>query len=117
VPVPFARAACCFLSASRKGNRARTRVATARDAGSIEDFRSSPEDPVTDLAFSIYLDSTLGVPTVVRPAGTTLENPWVYDSVARELKSLAERGLLEIVSEKRREGDALIDSIAFTRRR
>ena len=72
---------------------------------------------MTDLAFSIYLDSIPGVPTVVRPAGTTLENPWVYDSVARELKGFAERGLLEIVSEDRREGDALIGSIAFTRRR
>jgi hypothetical protein len=72
---------------------------------------------VTDLAFSLYLDSAVGIPTVVRAAGTTLENPWVYDSVARELKALAERGLLDIVSEKRREGDALIGSIAFTRRR
>jgi hypothetical protein len=72
---------------------------------------------VTDLAFSIYLDSAVGIPTVMSAAGSSLENPWVYDSVARELRTLAERGLLDIVAEKRREGDALIGSIAFTRRR
>jgi len=70
------------------------------------------------LANALYLESLPGVPTVVRAAGTALENPWVYDSVARELKAMAERGLLEIVSENaRRDGDeTLIGRISFTRR-
>jgi hypothetical protein len=74
---------------------------------------------MTDLAFNIYLDSTPGVPTTLRPAGTTLENPYVYDSVARELKMMAGKGLVEIVSEKSHDvgSERLIDSIAFMRRR
>ena len=30
-------------------------------------------------------------------AGFTLENPFVYDAVARELKAMADQGLVEIV--------------------
>ena len=72
-----------------------------------------------DLAFSIYLDAMPGVPTTLQRAGTTLENPYVYDSVARELKTMAGKGLLDIVDEQWREvGDErVIGSIAFTRRR
>jgi hypothetical protein len=67
----------------------------------------------------IYLAADVGIPTDVLPAGSSLENPYVYDSVARELKSMAEEGLLRVVSEECRPGDAgrLIERISFARLR
>jgi hypothetical protein len=74
---------------------------------------------MTSLSRSIYLAADVGVPTDVPPAGSSLENPYVYDSVARELKSMAEEGLLEVVSENRRPSEAgpLIGRIRFARLR
>ena len=71
------------------------------------------------LSTRIYLDADVGVPTDVEPGGTPLENPYVYDSVARELKAMARNGLLRVVSERYREGDAEapIDRISFVRLR
>jgi hypothetical protein len=74
---------------------------------------------LNSLARSIYLESPPGVPTLLRPAGTALENPYVYDSVARELKELAARGLVRIEAEESL-GDPeapLIARFAFTRLR
>jgi hypothetical protein len=72
-----------------------------------------------NLSTSIYLEADIGVPTDVEPAGTPLENPYVYDSVARELKAMARDGLLRVVSERCRAGDAEspIDRISFVRLR
>ena len=56
------------------------------------------------LVRSIYLDSELGVPTDLDAAGTGLENPYVYDSVARDLKVMADEGLVKIVREQVRHG-------------
>jgi len=72
-----------------------------------------------NLSTTIYLEADVGVPTDVEPAGTPLENPYVYDSVARELKAMAEEGLLRVVSEScARDGaDAPIDRISFVRLR
>jgi len=55
----------------------------------------------------------------VLPAGSSLENPYVYDSVARELKAMADEGLLTVVSEEHGPGDAgrLIERIRFARLR
>jgi hypothetical protein len=74
---------------------------------------------MSSLSRSIYLAADVGVPTDVPPAGSSLENPYVYDSVARELKSMAEEGLLEVVSEDPRPGDTgpLIGRITFARLR
>ena len=71
------------------------------------------------LSTSIYLAAEVGVPTEVEPAGTSLENPYVYDSVARDLKAMAGEGLLRIVDEHLREGrsDAPIDRLSFVRLR
>ena len=71
------------------------------------------------LSTSIYLASHVGVPTEVEPAGTSLENPYVYDSVARDLKAMEGEGLLRIVDEHLREGrsDAPIDRLSFVRLR
>ena len=72
---------------------------------------------MASLVQSIYLDSQPGEWTELEPAGTGLENPYVYDSAARELKSMAERGLVRIVREQQRHdaGSVLIDRIAFSR--
>ena len=74
---------------------------------------------MTSLVRSIYLDSELGIPTDLDPAGTALENPYVYDSAARDLKAMADEGLVRIVGEKVRHGlpDQLIGRITFARLR
>ena len=71
------------------------------------------------LVRSIYLDSELGVPTNLDAAGTGLENPYVYDSVARDLKAMADEGLVKIVREQVRHGspERLIGRISFARLR
>jgi hypothetical protein len=74
---------------------------------------------VSTLVKSMYLDSVFGVATELEAAGTSLENPYVYDSAARELKKMAEQGLVKITSEELRRGpsDRLIDRISFMRLR
>ena len=52
------------------------------------------------LAQTVYLDSEFGVPQDLPRAGSTLENPFVYDAVAKELKAMADRGLVEIIDEQ-----------------
>jgi hypothetical protein len=71
------------------------------------------------LSTTIFLTADVGVPTDVEPAGTPLENPYVYDSVARDLKAMAEDGLLRVLSETRKPGlaEAPIDRISFMRLR
>jgi hypothetical protein len=74
---------------------------------------------VRTLAHIVYLDSEFGVPQDLPKAGSTLENPYVYDATARELKSMAERGLVRIVGEHTggSQDDPLIDSLSFVRLR
>ncbi len=71
------------------------------------------------LAQTLYLDSEFGVTQGVPRAGSTLENPFVYDAVAKELKDMAARGLIEIVDERVTEvaREPLIDSLSFRRLR
>ncbi len=68
---------------------------------------------------SIYLDSQPGALTELDAAGTGLENPYVYDSAAKDLKAMAEQGLVRIASEhvQRTSNGALIASISFERLR
>jgi hypothetical protein len=54
------------------------------------------------LAQSLYAESSFGVESELPHAGSALENPYVYDASARELKELAARGLVEVVSEQTR---------------
>lgn len=72
---------------------------------------------MSNLVHNAYLDSSLGELTELRPAGTSLENPFVYDSAARELKAMADRGLVRIVDEQAHDADAgeLISRISFVR--
>ena len=68
------------------------------------------------LSTSIYLAADVGVATDVEAAGTTLENPYVYDSVARELKAMEREGLLRVLEERSRE-EGSIERISFVRLR
>jgi hypothetical protein len=69
------------------------------------------------IARSTYLDSEFGVLTELESAGSSLENPYVYDAVAREIKSMAREGLVEITREHTRPdaSEPLIDRISFVR--
>lgn len=71
------------------------------------------------LALATYLDSEFGTLNELPSAGTPLENPYVYDDSARELKAMALTGLVRIVDEQR-QGDgaeALISRLSFERLR
>jgi len=72
---------------------------------------------VSQLVRSIYLDSEVGVSTELVPDGPPLENPYVYDSAARELKAMAEKGLVRIVHEQvcGAAEEPLIGRISFAR--
>jgi hypothetical protein len=71
------------------------------------------------LAQTLYLDSQFGITQGVPCAGSALENPFVYDAVAKELKDMAARGLVEIVSEQfaQASDERLIDRLSFRRLR
>jgi hypothetical protein len=71
------------------------------------------------LAQAAYIDSRFGVESELPCVGSALENPYVYDASARELKALAERGLIEVVAEQTRViGDEpLIAHLKFKRLR
>lgn len=69
------------------------------------------------LAESAYLNSAFGEVEELPRAGSALENPYVFDASARELKLLAKKGLIEIVDEhsNRERGETLIDRMRFRR--
>jgi len=71
------------------------------------------------LAHSVYRDSEFGVLQDLPRAGSTLENPYVFDATARELKEMAKQGLVEIVGEHvaGRASEQLIDRLTFMRLR
>jgi hypothetical protein len=71
------------------------------------------------LAQSAYLDSAFGTIQELPRVGSALENPYVFDASARELKAMASRGLVEIVEEHEapRGGELLIDRLRFRRKR
>lgn len=52
------------------------------------------------LAQTFYLDSEFGTVQELPKAGCALENPYVYDAVAQDMKSMARQGLVEIVDER-----------------
>jgi hypothetical protein len=47
----------------------------------------------------LYMEAPIGSTIILPKAGTRLENPFVYDAAARDIKALAKRGLVQIVSE------------------
>lgn len=72
---------------------------------------------MSSLALSLFLDSQIYVDQELPRAGTTLENPFVYDAVARDFKQMAKRGLVQIVQEKTQGGseEALIELLRYRR--
>jgi hypothetical protein len=75
---------------------------------------------MTSLAVSVFLDSELGAVKELPKAGSALEHPVVYDSVAKDLKAMARDGRLEIVHESvtpHYGGEPLIDRLRFRRTR
>ena len=71
------------------------------------------------LAQTVYLESEFGALSQLPRFGSALENPYVYDAAAKELKAMAGEGLVEIVEERRSEDhpDALISRLTFQRLR
>jgi len=71
------------------------------------------------LAQSAYLESEFGTLSELPSAGTSLENPYVYDASARELKAMAAQGLVKIVEEQRHDvgPEGLISRLTFKRLR
>jgi hypothetical protein len=69
------------------------------------------------IAQSIYRDASIGTPIALPKAGTPLENRYVFDSSAHEIKAMAERGVVKIVREERasEHESALITDIVFVR--
>jgi hypothetical protein len=71
------------------------------------------------LAQNAYIDSEFGALSELPNVGSPLENPYVYDASARELKAMASQGLVRIVEEQRRHGGSagLISRLTFERLR
>lgn len=71
------------------------------------------------LAQSAYLESEFGALSELPSVGSSLENPYVYDASARELKAMANEGLLRIVDERRSSDgfNGLISRLTFQRLR
>ena len=67
------------------------------------------------IAEAFYRDSEFGAVLELPKAGTSLEHPLVYDATARDLKRLADKGMLEVVSEHQSQmgDDWLIDGFSF----
>lgn len=71
------------------------------------------------LAQSVCLESDFGTLSELPCAGSPLENPYLYDACANELKSMAARGLVRIVEEQRTAHghEGLIRRLTFERLR
>lgn len=70
------------------------------------------------IARQLFNQAPIGEPVRLPQAGTSLENPYVFDSVAREIKSTASQfGALEVLEERTLAGatDALITEFVFRR--
>jgi hypothetical protein len=67
----------------------------------------------------VYLESDFGALVDLPRAGTSLENPYVFDAFAREFEAMAAQGLVKIVDERRRDdgSDKLICALTFERLR
>ena len=69
------------------------------------------------LAHAVYLESEQGEDCRLSSEGLLLGNQLVYDACARELKTMAARGLVEILEEyaQFRDGRMLIKRLVFRR--
>lgn len=71
------------------------------------------------LAQTFFLESEFGTTCDLPHAGSALEHPLVFNDAANEIKRLAERGLVEIVSESHSDTahGTLIAALRFKRLR
>lgn len=53
------------------------------------------------IAERVYAEAAVGAIVVLPKFGTRLENPYVFDAAAREVKAMAELGRVKIVEERR----------------
>lgn len=70
------------------------------------------------IARQLFVQAPLGEAVRLPQAGTSLENPYVFDSVAREIKSAASQfGALEVLEERTHQDGpgALITEFVFRR--
>ncbi len=74
---------------------------------------------MSTFAHSAYRDSEFGLPQDLPKAGTSLENPYAFDASAKELKMMAQLGLVEILDEHVtfQMPEPLIDRLRFVRLR
>lgn len=74
---------------------------------------------MTTIAWRVYLDAAVGAVTRLSRSGTGLENPYVYDASARELKRLETKGLLRVVDERvmRSGAEDVITELSFNKLR
>ena len=72
---------------------------------------------MSSIAQSIYFEAKPGIPWPLERAGSPLDNPFVYDSVAKDIKAMVEKGMVEIVDEQAAVflGEPLISMISFKR--
>jgi hypothetical protein len=77
------------------------------------------ETAMRTFAQSVYGDAEFGAVKTLPSAGTALENPYVYDASAQELKAMASQGLVKIVEEHRigSGSGGLISRLSFERLR
>lgn len=71
------------------------------------------------VAHTLHALAPIGAVVELPSAGTWLENPYVYDAAARDIKALVERGCTEIVDEKVEHlgGEPVTVRLAFRRLR
>ena len=72
---------------------------------------------MTTIALRLFRDAEVGTVIPLARAGSGLENPFVYDASARDLKQLEQQGRLRVVDERKAaasDGD-LITYLAFTK--
>lgn len=72
-----------------------------------------------DIATRILVEAPVGVDTDLERAGSTMENPYVYDAVARTLAGRGPDGGIEVVASEVTEvdGTVLITRFRFRRLR
>ena len=70
-------------------------------------------------ASRVYFETQAGTPMEPPRAGSTLEHPLVFDRAAKNLKAMADKGLVAIVDEHSsvRLGATLIDRLTFVKLR
>ena len=74
---------------------------------------------MSTLAFSVYLDTAIGVPRRLELAGTALDNPTVYQAAVQEFLLLARQGRVEILGQPQGLGASQVatDRLMFKRLR